>query len=471
MVGDMHGDATSTSPGAQPSLGSPRAPLPRASSLSGLELAAFTLCNCIVIAAMWVGHGGLDQLRSLAGLLTATGQLTGLYGAFAILVQLVLVARVPWIERRYGMPQLNVWHRWLGFSAILLLTTHAVTITIGYAISLGMSPWTQLVELVRSYPNMLGALVGFVLMVGVAVTSARAVRRAVSYETWWFIHLYAYLGIALAFAHQLSTGADFVADPLARVYWVGLYVLVAVLLIGFRWIQPFIAAVRRNLRVAEVTRESPDVISLEITGRGLDRLRCEAGQFFLLRFLTADRWWKAHPFSLSTAPDGRRLRFTIKTLGDDSAQLQAIAIGTRVAADGPYGTFTAARAEGRKVLLIAGGVGVTPIRALYEGLDRGRGETAVLYRARCRKDAVLSKELRELSDARSHQHVVSYSRPFGRRSRVDPLRPEWLEQWLPDLCDRAVYVCGPPSLIAAARSSLRSLGLPQGQIHSERFDY
>src|SRR5207247_9682701 len=109
-----------------------------------------------------------------------------------------------------------------------------------------------------------------------------------------------------------------------------------VLLVAFRMIGPTLNALRYRLRVAEVVAEGPGIVSLRITGRGLDRLDARPGQFFLWRFLDRKRWWAAHPFSLSKAPDGRSLRITVKALGDFSSRLGEVVPGTPVVAEGPF---------------------------------------------------------------------------------------------------------------------------------------
>ena len=449
-----------------------RPPAPRPSPLIDSDVAWFVLINIALISAMWVRHGGLADLGSTSSKLVAVGQLCGLFGTFAILGQLVLISRVPWLERRYGMDNLNHWHRWNGFAATWLLIAHAVTITLGYASGSRLGIWSQLHDFVFNYPDVLMAMVGLSAIIAVAVTSIRAARKALRYETWWFVHLYAYLGVALAFAHQLAVGTDFVDDPWARIYWVGLYVTTAVVLFGWRLVGPMVAATRHRLRVADVVPEGPGVVTIVLSGRRLDRLAAAGGQFFILRFMRTDRWWKAHPFSLSAAPDGRSLRFTVKALGDDSSFLQAVPIGTRVLAEGPYGAFTAARASrGRKVALIGGGIGITPIRALFEDIDRQPGEVSVMYRARNRNEAIFHDDLVAMGRRRGFDVLISYSRAPGKAPGGDPFAPDHLQAAIPDLADREVFVCGPPSLIAAASGGLRRAGVPADQIHSERFDY
>jgi len=111
-----------------------------------------------------------------------------------------------------------------------------------------------------------------------------------------------------------------------------------------------------GLRVERIVAEAPGVVSVEISGTRLEQLQVRPGQFFCWRFLTSDRWWESHPFSLSAPPDGRRLRITVKDLGDYTAALRSIPPGTRVLAEGPYGSFTADARRRPRVALIAGGI-------------------------------------------------------------------------------------------------------------------
>ena len=135
------------------------------------------------------------------------------------------MSRAPWLEQVLGMDRLTAAHRWVGFACLWLLVGHGVFTTTGYALGDGSSVIAEAWSLLTTYPYVLMATAGFALFVAVAVTSVRAARRRLGYETWFGIHLYAYLAIALAFLHQLAVGADFVNDPVARGFWIGLYVV------------------------------------------------------------------------------------------------------------------------------------------------------------------------------------------------------------------------------------------------------
>jgi ferredoxin-NADP reductase len=201
----------------------------------------------------------------------------------------------------------------------------------------------------------------------------------------------------------------------------------------------------------------------------LEELRAEAGQFFRWRFLTRDLWWAANPYSLSAPPATDMLRITVKTFGEHSGALSRLRPGTPVFAEGPYGAFTAGRRRRRKVLLLAGGVGITPIRALFETLPAAPGELTLIYRAAEWADVVFSDELLRIAESRGAalHYLVGSRRDLGR----DPLSPAVLTRILPDLAAHDVYVCGPDGMTTAARVALRRAGVPRRHIHHESFEF
>lgn len=393
--------------------------------------------------------------------LIVMGRLAGLYGALFMAFQLVLVARLPWLDHRIGMDRLTSWHRWVGFGLLWTLMAHAVFITFGYAEGTTMGPVDELVELAETTEGVLRAIVALVLIMIIGAVSARYARRRLAYETWHFIHLYTYVAVVLAFTHQVGVGTTFTSSSAATTYWWTLWgVALGSVFLG-RVVLPLRKNLRHQLRVSAVVPEADNVVSIYMTGRDLDKLPARAGQFFLWRFLTKDRWWQANPFSLSAAPDGRSLRLTAKVAGDGTATLKHIPVGTRVFAEGPYGAFTSMHRTRPEAVLIAGGVGVTPIRALLEEIQ---SHAVVIYRVARDQDAVLYEELRDIAHAKGAElHLVSG--PVA----PDKLAPAELAKLVPDITDRDVFLCGPPPMMNAVLRSLRELGVPKSQTHFERF--
>jgi predicted ferric reductase len=435
--------------------------------LVGGVLWALLLGNAAAIVWLWVHGGNAGDDLSAGELVTSLGRLTGLLGAYAALVQVVLLSRIPWLERRIGFDRLTVWHRWNGHATLDLVLAHVVLSVWGYAL-LDRVPLPREISTMLGggiYPGMITATVGTALIVAVVVSSVVIVRRRLRYEWWYGVHLVAYAGIALAWFHQIPTGNELHYDAIAADYWRALYLVTLLLIVGFRVVAPIARSFRHGLRVAEVVHEGPGVVSVHIEGRALERLEARAGQFFLWRFLDRRRWWSAHPFSLSAAPNGRSLRITVKSLGDFSSGLRGVKPGTRVLAEGPFGLFTEAARKREKVLLVAGGIGITPIRALMEDM---RGDVVVIYRVVAESDAVLRAELERLARERGltlHLVVGDHATPEGGRL----LSAEHLRELVPDVEERHVYVCGPPAMADALARNVRRANVPARFIHTEKF--
>jgi predicted ferric reductase len=423
------------------------------------------LANAAVIVWLWLQGGGITHVHRLGDLWTSVGRVTGLLSAYLALIQVLLLARLPPVERLVGFDRLTVWHRLNGKLCLYLVLAHVVFITIGYAATDRLSVPREVTTLLTQYPGMVAATVGTALMIVVVVSSLVIARRRLPYEGWYAVHLTVYAGIGLAWIHQIPTGNELAANAAASAYWTALYVATAVLLVAFRLVVPLWHVAWYGLRVEAVTEEAPDVVSLRITGRHLDRLGARAGQFFLWRFLARGRWWESHPFSLSAVPDGRALRITVKGVGDYTRRLGAIRPGTRVVAEGPFGVFTAAARRRERVVLIAGGIGITPIRALCEEMT---GDIVLIYRVIRAEELVFRAELDRLASERGlvvHYVVGDHRAPGGVRL----LSAEHLRELVPDLMQREVFLCGPPAMMVAAEKSLEAAGVPLKEIHVERF--
>src|SRR5438270_769437 len=348
-------------------------------------------------AAVGLWWHNTPSIHGFGDWLTNAGRITGLLAGYSVVVLVALMARIPPLERGIGADRLARWHAKGGRYTVCLVVAHGLLITWGYAVTAHTNVVSQTGTLLTSYPDVLAATLAGLLLVGVGVSSMRAARKRLRYETWYYLHFYTYLAIALAFSHQFATGAEFMHNRTARVVWAGLYAVVAAAIFWYRFVTPVRQAMRHQLRVHSLQRESHDTVSVVISGRHLAELGAAAGNFFRWRFLTRDLWWVSSPYSLSAPVVGDRMRITVKTLGDHSHALGRLRPGTRVLAEGPYGAMTAAARRNRKVLLVAGGVGITPLRALFQTLPAARGDLTLVYRASSDADVVFRRELEQLA--------------------------------------------------------------------------
>lgn len=418
----------------------------------------------VSIATVLIGESSAT-VSAPGGLVSALGRLAGFSGAYLLLIMVVLIARIPWLERSVGQDRLVRWHRRVAPWALWLIIAHVILVTLGYASAARVGPLRQLWVFITSYRDMLAAAAGFVLLMLAGATSIRAARRRMKYETWWVVHLYIYLALALAFAHEIMVGIPFIGHPLTRAVWITVWAATAGLVLVYRVGLPIARSLRHQLEVVEVRPEGPGVLSVICRGRDIDRLAVSGGQFFMWRFLTRELWWHAHPFSLSALPQPPYVRVTIKNLGDTTAKLARLRPGTRVAIEGPYGTFTHHARSSDHVLLIGAGVGNTPLRALLEDLP-GHTDVIVILRASTPRDIVLRHEIGDLVKMRGGRLIEV----TGARHKIR-FDGRALRRAVPDIASRDVYVCGPGGFAADVGATAARLGVAPERIHREAFEF
>ncbi len=428
--------------------------------------------SLLLVTYWWVADRGLQDLFHLADGLTSLGRISGLVASVLLLAQVILMSRLPILERAYGQDRLVAIHRIVGFTSFNLMLAHIVAITLGYGAGKLDSAPATFWNLTVDYPGMLLALAGTAALVMVVATSIRAARRRLRYESWHLMHLYAYLGVGLALPHQLWTGQQFTSSPAKTVFWWTAWALAAATVVCWRLGVPLVVNLRHRLRVAAIIDEGDGVRSVVVTGRRLGAMKVEAGQFFTFRFLSGRGWSRGNPYSLSAAPDGRSLRITVQEVGDGSRLTSSLRPGTRVLVEGPYGRLTARPRTRHRVAFIGAGVGITPLRSLAEGLAYAPGDAVYLERF---TDVPLFAA--ELDTLAAHRGLRVLRLPGRRRTpdswlgsgvgKADDLTA--LRYWVPDVAERDVYVCGPEPWTSLVCSTLRAAGLPDDQLHLETF--
>jgi predicted ferric reductase len=443
----------------------------RSAAADALVIAAWT--SAAVAVALFLAAHGPNQFGSVAAAITSIGILCGLVGGDLVLVMLVLAARIPLIDHAVGHDRAMALHRTLGKPALYLLLGHGLLILTGYAMTAKINPIAE-VGALWALPDIPLAIIAMGLFITVVVTSLVAVRRKFPYEFWHVIHLLSYLAVAFAIPHQFSEGGVLAAG-FSRAYWIALYVVALGAILVFRFVVPTVRSVRHDIRVSAIEQVGPDVVSIHLTGRDLDALRSAGGQFFVWRFFTAGTWWHAHPISLSANPTNTSARITVRALGSGSASLARLPIGTRVWFEGPYGLFTDAARTSPKLAIIAAGIGVTPVRALFEHSRLAPGEATVLLRASTEDQSYLWNELESLAKQRgANFYTMVGPRPAGRdtwMSQRDLERHVSLRSAFPDLASSDLYVCGPQAWTDLVVEDAVAHGLPKHQIHTERFDW
>ena len=440
----------------------------RKHSAAGVDWAALLLgAGLGLTLALQATTMRASDISSVYSIIASLSRLAALTGSYFAIVGIFFVARIPAVDRGVGHDRLVAWHRKLGPWSLYLILIHVLFIVLSFAGQDQIPLYKEMWNFLTKFPWMWPALAGFILMMAAGVTSYKKARAKMSYETWWIIHIYTYVAIAAAFMHQVLNGQMFVGHPLNRLYWTALYIVMAAAVIIYRIGIPLVRSLRVNLVVDKVVVEGPGLISVIMKGRNLKSLAAEGGQFFGWRFLTRGHFLMSHPYSLSAAPTDNHLRITIKDLGDHSRATRHIKPGTRVFVEGPYGAFTAGRATQPHLVMIGGGVGITPIRALMEEFKNGV-QMDVFYRVSRKEELILTDELDYLEKNANGSIRIHYL--VGSRKDY-PMDAEFIKAYAPRAADSDFYICGPEALVETVRKAAADLGVPKNRFHDEDFAF
>ena len=407
------------------------------------------------------------DFRDVYQVIDSVARICALLGTYFALAGVLLVARIPWVERGVGHDRLVTWQRKLAPYSLFLIGFHVLLVLLGYAGEEHIALYKEMWKLLTQYPWMWWALLAFYLMIQAGVTSYKKARAKLSYESWWMIHVLTYVAIAAGMMHQIQNGPMFINHPLNKAFWIGMYAFVFLAILIWRIGIPVWKSFRHNLRVDRVIVEGPGVVSVIMRGRNLHRLGASGGQFFSWRFAQKGHFLLGHPYSLSAAPTEKLMRITVKDLGDHSADLIHLRPGVRVFLEGPYGAFTSNRATRKHVLLIGGGVGITPIRAIAEEFGDSV-QIDLIYRVSNEEELVLKQELDFMAQRSNGSMTVHYL--VGSRNQ-HPMNAKSILKIAPYFADSDIYICGPEGMVEAVRKAAREVGVPKNRFHDEAFGF
>ncbi len=420
-----------------------------------------------IVLFFWFSTSGSELTFNLPSSLIALGRLSGLLLALSVLTQFILRGRMPPLEKILGYETLNFLHKKNGYVVFTFLILHPALLIIGYSISGKINLIDQFIQFIAVFESVWLAFAAWMIFITVICTSIYLVRRKIRYEVWYFIHFMTYLAIFLAWFHQLKVGTDFLLNPWFVYYWYFLYFVTFLSVIYFRFINILLIFNKHRFYVEKIEKETSDAVSVYIKGKNLERFSFTPGQFLFVRFLTKEFGRQLHPFSFSSIPNNKYIRITIKNEGDFTSRIHEIKQGTKVIIDGPHGNFTEKFMTKNKIIYIAGGVGITPIRPLLENVKNK--EQILFYSNKTLDDIIFQKELEELSKKNPFTIYNVISRDESYKGIKGRINLALISNYIKNVKDYDYYICGPVSMAKSIISELKSAGISSSQIHFEEF--
>lgn len=426
---------------------------------------AFYISVVLTISVIMLGWWSMNEalLVTYGDRLIVIGRLFGLLAAWSVIVQIILMSRVPFIERNFDLQENVQLHTYNGYVLLATITGHVVFLVLGYALPAHINFFDQFVTFNTQYQDVFLATVGTLIFFVASFLSLHALRSKMKYEIWYAIHITIHLGILMTFLHQVKTGNDFIHNFWFTAFWYGLYILAFVVWLRYRILHPVILAYKYRFRVESVMAMAAHTYSIRLVGRNVSQFEFEPGQYATWRFLAKGLWYEAHPFSISSPQGANYVQFTVKASPMLTEKIANVQPGTYVIVDGPRGSFTSERAdETSKVVLIAGGIGVAPYLSMIGDFLRKGKDVMLLYSARSEADVAFRSELIQLQS--QGLKVGLYLNEVGQS-----IGPEVLAGI--SRSDTTIYICGPDGMSRAFVATLRSLGFSQESIITERFAF
>jgi len=392
------------------------------------------------------------------------------YSGLAIMgLQFGLTARFRYVTEPWGEDVIYHFHRQLSLVAVGLVIAHALIMFVTRP---------EMFELAKLSEVPLGAVFAMLSIGALVVLVVMALWRAelkIKYETWHLTHIVlAVAAVTLGLLHMIGW-AFFLADPGKRALWIGLTIFWIGLLAYVRIFKPLFA-LRRPYRVAEVRSERGDTSTLVMQPDGHAGFRFTPGQFGWLTLWGSPFKITGHPFSFSSSAavtDGR-IEMSIRNLGDFTSGISGVQVGKRVYVDGPYGAFTIGNPADMHVL-IAGGVGITPMMSMIRTLaDRGDKRPVVLLYGSKDWESITFREELEALEKRIDLKVVHVlaSPPAGWTGEKGYIDAAMFKRHLPPpFVDHEYFICGPGPMMDAIERTLGELGVPMTKYHSERYSF
>lgn len=474
------------------------APRPRAQSHATLGLltdAIIWALGAAVVVFWFAGGAWADLTRSFPMALQALGALVGLFAAFLLLMQILLMARVPFIERGLGRDVIVAVHRKLGFRVFWLVLLHVLLVSVGYSFALprfaiNRNPLVQFTHILSDFQGADLAFLGTLVLFGaVILMSLPSIRKKFRYEIWLHWHLLAYVGVLLVLPHQIWSGGSFISSRPARIFWWTLWAVVLLSALVFRLIRPLWNWHKHQLRIVSAEPDGTRGIAVQMNGRHLNQLHARAGQFFIWRFLDGEPgWWQGHPFSLSMPPTDDKYQICVRVVGDGTERIKKLKPGTRVIAEGPYGRVNGDLRTGNNLLMFAAGAGLGPMLSILGEQSWGPGEATLVTRDNSEEEAMMTDQIQALVDQRGlkWERLIGKSPDNGSRwhPAVDDKGTgldgsEVIQKWVNEMPGKGtdnlagtdVFMCGPPPWMDGVKKDMAKAGIPHDQIHIEEFAF
>ncbi len=451
-----------------------------------LFLIAASLPSVIVTIA-WSVHRWVKLDSSLAYFSGAVGNLCGLTGMSLFILMALTGMRFPLIEKTFGLDRLMRFHIMAGPLAVFLFISHALLRFVKTSL-LSQDGW-QWSFLFSVNTDDIGLNIGKIALAVVILAAglAKLGRYFIPYNFWKPLHFLLYAAIPIGFVHALIKGDDLIEFPYNYVF----YILTIIFFISFTYRMYYLAVRKKHFITVfeDAYRETHDTSTFYFKREAGDDSfsRRMPGQFAVVRFLKSGSWSEPRPFTVSSEPGADRISLTVKNTGRFTAGIHFLEKGAKVLCEGPYGIFYPDFKQEKNLVLIAGGVGITPFLSILRHINKEKENCKItlIWSVKTPEDIIAEDELRKISsDLKGRLKTIIFI------TRQDKHKPGEADEFIEnDLFvfeygrmnentfknhinenNSSFYLCGPEQMQKSVLTSLKEYrGIKPASVKRERF--
>lgn len=404
----------------------------------------------------------------------ALGQALGLVGMAMFALNLVLGARLRFLESIFGgMNKVYIVHHILGGLSFILLLLHPLFLVAQYLGGGVMAVRSSLISYVAnphciahvSLSNPECSYVYGVIALGLMILFlVLTFFVKLPYHIWKLTHKF--LGVAFFFGalHVLFVPSDVTEVNILK-YYMFFLVAIGFAAICYRTVLGMFLVPTREYNVDDVKQVNASIVEITMHAKDGKSMKYTPGQFIFIGFPDTQGLEEVHPFSISSAPDSSTISIGVKGLGDYTNKLHLLSSGARAVIEGPFGRTSYTYYPRKEQIWIAGGIGITPFLSMARSLTPLDGyKVDLYYSAQTLEDAAFDEELRTIASANPNLHFIPW---YGKEKGF--LSAEAINQESKNLLGKEIFICGPPPMMRSLKMQFGKWKVPVKNIHSEEF--
>lgn len=401
------------------------------------------------------------------------GSIAGLAAFVLLFWQYILGIREVSRVFTKDLIDMNKVHKFLGVYGFVLILSHPTLMFIEFLINRSIN----LLDINISneyYINISLGKTAFFLVFFTWITS-KLLRSKLSFRVWKYLHLLAYIILPLVYLHASAIGRVF-NNTLVQYYISALFYIFVIFVIARILSQ--IGILKRKYTVVSVKKITYDIIEIGMQPLG-KAMTPKNGQF---TYIQTKILGESHPFTISSYDKSTNIiTISVKASGKFSKSIHDLKVGKQVLLDGPYGVFTQNLYEQdiKNVVLIAGGIGVTPFLSFMNTVPEFRNkfeDVVFLYGNKTKDDIAYQEKLTQIAKDNNVTlvNVLSNTTPEEAAKiggvEVGFISMDLIKKYIKnDHTQYHYFICGPVIMMDKLTEQLTANGVNKDQIHKEEF--